>query len=1121
MAPEILWSPREILTHRSFRLPVRSRGPVTLVGGAFRILQTAPPRDGVTCFYLAAPAQAGTYPVTVTDADGTTSAVIGVRTLEELRSTHRLNDTVFPRRWPLGGAFERTKRGQTFVTAPDFTPPTLSAEETKTTPWILSCSEAVAWAQLPPSEMPRGGSVNAKEGCPRHGTALFAQDSFHAWRTQHEPGRALCQCPIGEETYPSNRILENDFISGDTPDDGFGYLDSKGNLFTFVSCANGFQINCFSGYISHLTNRLIALDEGRPAVARRLGLLLARQAVEELYLAAVPQFRHGSHVAMSELGLWGPADTVAISPLPRGRPYASGTIHYHIAMPSIASMLAVAYDAAYPWLCKDRILVTQLQALGVSVSEPADVLQLIEEMLAAFIQHHLDGYSSTNCPGTSVGTLICLRVLDRPDMGELLDFMYDTCDDQLRTFIANGFYPDGVGYEASGGYNVNHAFGAYLLDRHVEGLRRLRPEVVRTDRYPAISQDPKFPLIALPFATTTMCDRTAAAYGDDRSPGSMAAGRPRVPALGGNCLAWTGWVPAPVLYREAFHRLPNLDHARVLRRLGIADLEPEAVRLLKDDHTPWPQAGTLLDQGGIGVLRLSGVGRERAAAFIHFVCQPIHRHDDFGDLQLVAFDRTWYHDFGYPVLHSAAPDWEEHWVAHNRAKIMDGAEDENAICTGFCNLFLEGAMANAIEIEGREGNFHEWRLWTPQPRYHRRLVVLLPTVGDGLAMVDCYRLYGGADHWRTFPGLQGRMVWSGATPLKSRPGTAAGGEIEREQTTKTRPGYTALAMIDQIREGPAVTPWKATWFSRDDERWRLDVHGVRCPPETRAITGRGGHPLTPPEQSPYSYTSLLLNAPASERSSSAFDLVFEPYADTPTIRSVDALRPIAGTSDTAGGIRLTLIDGTSRVILWNPDRSRPAAWEGGWTLTGPLAIWQLDAEGKVTDNLMPLDTDSAYADCRRSSARAARGRIISCPDECSILVEPESNARFVPGERIRIFPRGHWYRIVEAKPTEDNQVRLTLDHTRVLSRVLVADQKEQEIVFKTRLPIAWAGYYRNCTLVDSNGASVPIEDIRMREDRPLGYGILGTADPAARYAIAPGSWADLVDFIPGNEVVGC
>lgn len=121
---------------------------------------------------------------------------------------------------------------------------------------------------------------------------------------------------------------------------------------------------------------------------------------------------------------------------------------------------------------------------------------------------------------------------------------------------------------------------------------------------------------------------------------------------------------------------------------------------------------------------------------------------------------------------------------------------------------------------------------------------------------------------------------------------------------------------------------------------------------------------------------------------------------------------------------------------------------------------------------------------------------------------------------MRVFPRGHWYQIVAVKPGDEGQVCLTLDHTRVLSRGLVVGITEQEIVIKTRLPLAWAGYFRRCTLEGPGGTSLPIEDVRMREDQHLGYAILGMIDPADRCAIAAGSWADFVDYTPGDKIVG-
>ena len=1125
--PSILWAPREILCGRSFRVPVHSTSAVEFEAGPFRIVQQSEPRDNVVRFFLKAPESGVAGKVTVRNAAGEDSATIGVLPLVATRTVRTVGSNIFPRRWPLGQSYNRTKTSQTLQNGRTPNGSALSDDDQDRLGWLLALSDAGAWQQLPPSEVPRSAWVNKNEGCPQHGTAIFAHGGFYPWRHNHQPLDFLCQCPVGEETYPSNDILNDDFLSGPYPDDGFGYVDDSGACYLFAAHYHWMQAGTFTGHIALLTRALRAtniLADTREAVVHRLALLLGRLVVEELYLAAVPQFRYGSHLTTVADDLWGPTDTAIMEPFPDRHPFASGTICYSIAMPGLIQTCCRAYDALFPYLHSDSTLPGMLNAMGLPVHTSDDVLQLIEEMLACFIQHHLDNYTSCNHPHSSVATLICLRTLCPDNITELMDFLFDGCDDQIRTFVTNGFYPDGLCYEASGGYNSGHILGAHLLHEHVEALRKIRPDEVSAERYPPMALDPRFKLVAKPPIETIMCGKAVAAYGDDRAPGSMAEGSDPSAVLTEDVPCWLGWGQAEHIYTKALEHDPCPLYARVLNALGKIQENHTAKRLINDHGAAGEYPSLMLDHGGIGILRLRREdGTDHAAVFSHYISQPFHRHDDFLDVSLVAFDRLWSPDLGYPALHETCHYWEGYWATHNRGKIIAGAT-EDVVGSGKCNLFADTELACLMDLEGAEGEFHDWRLWTPQDRFHRRLLVLIPSVGEGTVLVDMYRLEGGDEHWRSYLGTQGSMEWEGSD-LTARAGTAAGETVARGQIEKAPSGKRALAMMDQVREGSADTPWKAVNVCRDDPDWAMDIHGVACSPGTRVMICRGGHPLTRPEDSPYEFSPILLNRKADNNAWSSFDLVFEPHHQSPTIEHVSSLRAL-NEEQGASGVSIQLIDGSKVTVLWNPFAKGPVCFEGGSELDGPVAVLR-DTPGTDQRCLVTLGGSVKRSSSSFSCSRAPMsGKVVALGDDpCKAVVRPDPGCTFEKGMRVRLFPRGHWQEIEAVEAMGDGTQELTFSLTRVLSTARVEPAlpvfEDNEIVLHSRLPLAWAGYFRKCTAASrSGGWQVPILDVRMREDTPRCYAIIDEgADQAMLDKIMPGEWIDFLDYVPGDTVV--
>ncbi len=1125
MSIVILWSPSVVLTQRIIRIPIQSEQPGSLETGSATLLQVSPPEQGVTRFFLKMPAQPGPLTLRFSSGPETVECVIQVVDISACRALHQRLGNAFPRRWPLGQPFTRTKTGPTL---PPETPPAFSEGDWSRVRQWLTLSDAETWNALPAAETPRCYTVNEIEGCPRHGTELFKFGGFYPWQHDHFDHPGQVTCPVGGELYPSNLFGRHDFLSGDHPDDGFGYRDSEGHRFRFIGANTWPRIAFFLQGIQLLNQALgqksVPADLHPEQVADRMGFMLVRFAVEELYLAAVPQFRFGNLSSALLNQEWGPTESAGL-PFPHTHPLANGTQEYCVPEAYVGATLATQYDALYENLKNNPRLPARLQPFGLDVRQPQDILQLIEEAIACFIQHHLDGYSGTNHPGASRGTVICLRVLDSPNIAGILDFLYDTSDDQLRTLVINGSYPDGLGYEASGGYSAGHVLGTFDIHEQIEALRALQPGAVPPDRYPPINQDSRFRLMADSFRTTVLCGRTGMSYGDDRQPGVMAEGFDRSKAELNTAVACaTAWVPQARFARQAFRHHPTSPTwAQALKELQLLDECPEARDVLsRDPHAGhWPNL--LLEHGGIGILRLRHPdGRDRAAVAHHFISQPFHRHDDFMDVQWVAFNRPWLFDLGYPANHQTCWYWEGQWTVHNRGHICNGA-DEDVIGSGRCTFFLDTPQVSALATEGVEGFFQEWRYWTPQEKFHRRLLVLIPTVGEGLALVDLYQLRGGTEHWRTLLGPQGRVHVEGVK-MHSRPGTAAGADIPRNARDRVPASRHALTLIDQIREGNPGENWKATYTCRDASQYKLDIHAVGSPAGLQLQTGRGTHPLTAPDESPYVFSPLLLSRKTSPDQVSWFNLVMEPHIGQPTIREVSALVPEDAGCVDARGIRLTLSDQTRITVLWNPaaDPTTQTVFAGNIQLQGMWGFireepgrtpWISIAAGGA------LSTPSAVMP---PQPLPPSGTVRAMNDESlELTLAGDPTEDWKPGAWISVGPRKHWYRIESVRPGErPGETRMRLNWSRVLSIARIHEVGPTEIGLDARLPLAWGDFFRDCHLIGPGlDESIPIENIKMREDRPIAFAVLKKPDQRTQIdRLQRGSWIQLVDFLIGDNV---
>ena len=1093
----IPWRPRVVLADRVFRLPVAVERNValTLDAPGFTVIDSRwEPRSSARYYYLRSPDAAGTYTLTVRHAAQAVSTVIHVRSLGDLRAFQTYKGAVWPRRWPLTGDWESTKQGQTLQ---DWALPD-SLDET-TLAWWADQTDATLWRQFPYPEFPQAHFVNVTQGCPNCGTAIFRHGGFYPWKRIHLPLDFRSVCPSCASVYPSNDFLANDFTSGPNPDDGFGYFDPNGHPYLFTATYHRDQLMRFEAGMRALTGALRTRSFD-PHLARKLAILLVRYAVDALYVAAVPQFRYGPSLGVEEPWNWGQTDW-AEEPNPIAALAAKGMRRYSIDIPYVSDTLALAYDTIWPLIRDDQETVGRIQALGVSVQSSQDVVHLIEEMLAAKLQCALDRGARSNLPRESMGALALIRGLDRADAQEAMDWLYDQGPDHLSVFCTNDFLPDGSPPEATGGYNGIHTIGLFALEYHLRRLRQQHPQAYPESRYPSLLADPRAVRVARQPHELTMIGNAWFQYGDGSSPGSLAL-HGRQPQV------------EPTLVLSDPVVLPGLDFQTMINAADFTgDPIVGSIRDAARAGQPRRIGTTIHDGVGIALLR-TGETPERAALGIVYGDVINHRHMDLLDVQLFAFKRPFLTDLGYPQSWATRRKWEGNWATHNTVWTVIPGEDPNDLAGRgrlIRTLFAEGLQILDIEAE-RWGRDAETGGWRRSGGVFRRLIALVETDGEGVAIVDLSRIRGGTEHWRVCRGLQGSFT-TDELLFSPRSGTVADPNGVRGAVgTLPSSDYEGLACLDDVSTTSVKPSWKGTWTSSVEPDVCLDVFQIGVSEGTELIDARATALMGTPEESAYLFRTLLWRRQASNTEEvSRIDLVMEPRVGPATLKTVQTVAVTRGDS-TATAVSLTTRQGKQITVYWAPNiqDGEEIVFEDGFALSGALAA-------EVDGHYVATGASKISKDGRSHALPGRQQGPILALSRKDRTIDTEGFSAIKQGDRIRINPegRGHSYQVEALQLLSNGMMRLTLDVTSVLGRATLVSQEGTTLTLG--MPLLTRTGNLNQTRVEANeaGSWACIVDARSLSS---GHTVLKLADSERFGTPAVGTWLSVVDYVIGDTV---
>jgi hypothetical protein len=424
------------------------------------------------------------------------------------------------------------------------------------------------------------------------------------------------------------------------------------------------------------------------------------------------------------------------------------------------------------------------------------------------------------------------------------------------------------------------------------------------------------------------------------------------------------------------------------------------------------------------------------------------------------------------------------------------------------SLFTDGLQVVEIEAE-------RWAWDAAARRWHRpgvrcrRLLALVETDGQGVALIDLARVSGGVEHWRICRGLEGSFVAEGLHQNR-RPGTVADPDGGRGQTDRMRyPDHGALAYLDEVAALEPLPAWRGHWRFRREPDVYLDLHQLRVTAGTEVLTARAAAIMGTPEQSSYEYRAALWRrVPADAGQTTCVDLVFEPRVGPATLASAQGM---AADQDAAGGVELVTGRGRHITVYWAPETPPGATvrFADGAELQGHLAA-------VVDGQVVAVGTHRLRWGGRSHAFDHAvqEGRIAGL-DRAARTVEVEGLSEVQAGDRVSTNPRGrgHNYRVERAEALGPTRHRLTLDVSSVLGRGRVTEIDGERVELHYHLTTRTGNLHRTRLEREADGCW---QEIREACNPDTHRTSVQLAEPLAD--LRPGDWVRAVDYVAGDVV---
>lgn len=1064
------------------------------------------PSLGLRKFYFVATRKSGvsrpaSASVTFHTPEGARASVTSpIVTLADEFAARRAGALDLPRRWPVGKAV--TDRKKESISHP--------AEKIKAARWEWIKdgsrdkpdfpSNEQLYQLVPPTWMQRNVYVNEYQGCPVHGTEVHKFRGVGTWRLDPTNRPFQIQCRVGGEWYPTNKIAENDFTSGEFPDDGFGCWHN-GICYHFIGYYTHTLFTSLGNWygwtasgVRHFTRT------GEQVGARKAMILLYRLAEEYAHLAAKPADRMNS-----TRGTTHRHDTPARRSHLRQVHSESelrvlGMFRDNIWTCACFQATCQLYDAIFSGLQEeDRELIDFLHLKSPAINTMADIRRFFEEnFIRVGVQAILDSSVRGNEGAHQEAMMTAALVSDIPKASEVVDWVF-TGEGQYRYKLANSFFKDGAAFE-SVSYNSRHVAKLHNVYGLLARLQELYPERYPASKYPFVTMHPKYQaILKFPVEMCMLDGAVAPSIGDAGLPQDNGVLPPRPGGkMGGQ----------RHVYESMFRSTRDPLFAQIVYGSGDPrDKDRDRKRLLYDDpelnkavdeaiakHGTRPVfSSRLFDGYGLAVLR-SGEGTDRRAAWMSWSRLRGHPHRDLLQIGYCGKQRNVMRCLGYPRAMGCKcrGAWEYNQFTHFRPYIWP---DSTGYGTGqyreFSSVvrprhFVHGTPIQVVDAggPGPESVRDERGLYTAlSPPISRRTAVLIDVSPTDSYVLDIVRLKGGRRHYLTVPGIpmHRTVKTDGLELVRQAKGTLAGEDIDHWDFEKAKARYQShylngAAAFHNVSWAEVTEAWWIDWELKADVPSGLHLRYRQIPLAPSRVALADGDPHHPREND-YHFRTAFTIREGDDPLTSQFVGTYEFHKESPIVDDLQRLELRADKPSVFAPVALRVKAGPQEDIIISTDGYAPQRVAGdGFTLDGEYGVVsRRDHKLNAAVLVNGIELRSGNFQIRQKRARHdARIVAVDYPRYTVTISPAPLVPRALIGEYVLVRSRKRQaaLRVVAVGPgKEEDSCSLRFEFDPLIGEGVAESFADHQITTGQTFFLAGAHYYEDAALTDESGQS--------------------------------------------------
>ncbi|TNJ63852.1 hypothetical protein FE784_23550 [Paenibacillus hemerocallicola] len=796
------------------------------------------------------------------------------------------------------------------------------------------------WESVPAQTLPRSYGVNQVLGSPitgreidRYGNYPYKADPLdRTWKivdpssgytfptndfgTYYRSG--LDQNGIFRTDLADRSLLVNTEYPEKGPtwgvDDGFGWVDDKGDIYTFIAYYNHWFL--WYGKSGLIEGALTAFRDaylytGNLKYARAGTAMLDR--VADLY----PDMDISAYDRSVFLNSDGRKNT--------------GKIIGSIWETSLVKTFISSFDAFFPAM-DDPDIVQYLEeksrkyGLANPKSGGAYIRGNIEKGIIRQIYPAVQAAQICGNDGMHQSALVMAAVVydTLPDTKEWLDFVFQTGGLARNPFRVTGgnvlnslvsdVDRDGSGNEASPGYNgiwlSHHQLSADILDGY--------------DLYPGsdLYKNAKFRKMFSAFYPLLLSETFTLNAGD-----TAATGNPYIQVSLSDMVKAFNKFGDPIFAQLAYF----LNHNRTENlHLDVFSYDPERIadRIggVIAEYGPLDMKSNNMTGYGFAALRDGVTSQHTLRDFwMYYGRNTGHGHRDTLNLGVHAFGFDLSPDLGYPEFADIFDMHRAHWVintiSHNTVVVDKGKQEAQWVAEP--RHFDDTRHVKLIDVEAP-------KVYSQTELYKRTTAMIRVDEANSYA-VDLFRVKGGNDHHFSFHGAEGTVETEGLRLVKQPTGTYAGPDVVYGQRVdgSEGPAYNGSGfhyLINVSRDKCAGDPFSMDWNVKDT--WNVYGNGAGSDTEAHLRITMLGEVSevaladgVPPQNKPGNPKLLRYMIAHREGTNldSLFTSVIEPYKGKRFIVSIEEVAVKAGEALIAGNearaVKVTLADGRIDYIV--------------------------------------------------------------------------------------------------------------------------------------------------------------------------------------------------------------